>query len=48
VTAWLRSTGERVNLVTVGLLVDGIAYWLTDTGMLVSELLVLRDASTTP
>lgn len=47
-TAWLRPTGERITLTAIGMLVDDVAYWLTDAGMLVSDLLVLRDASTTP
>lgn len=37
VTAWLRSTRQRVRLVSIGLEVDGVLFWLTSTGNLVSE-----------
>ena len=40
-TAWIRSTRQRVRLVAIGLEVDGVLFWLTSTGNLVSERDVL-------
>lgn len=35
-------TGERLLLDAIGLLVDGVAYWLTVDGQLIDERRMLR------
>lgn len=36
------TTGERILLVALGLLVDDEVFWLTDAGMFVSERSIVR------